>query len=209
MRKETVYIDEGTVYKTNTSHKLHPVIEGQTIINTMISTDGVTSAYYSPTTQSAEDIRKLDLLIPIESIKKDQKGEVWIKRYVSTTQYLEMLGVESSKGVDINKLGLSLCPDVSIWGGIGEIVGTSRVKFLEAYFNVTSSNNMKDIADFYGLLNPLPIDNDLDSDRSDWTIREYPSIGVDLVLGSIVFRDYEPSLLKIYKYSKEEADNNG
>ena len=200
--KEIVYTNQGDIYKTSTDSC--GVVEGKAVLWATTS-DNVNSDYYCDTFNPPNST-EYDILIKVKSKKVDASGQVWIKTYTSTSQYRELLGMPEEGSVDINSLGLSLCPDVDVWGGIGEIEGKTRSEFIELYFNTTSSSNMELISNFYGLDNPLPLDNDLDSNRNEWTLREYNSLDMTLVLGSVVFKDNAPVKLKIYKYEKE---NNG
>jgi hypothetical protein len=194
--KEMVYI-AGKVYKE--SVVVDQQIDGLTIGHQTLSDSGVVSIYTIPALVTAENYSEQDKLIKFNSIKTDLNGVKWHKTYISTTDYRQLLGIDG--GIDINSLGLSLCPVVDIWGGVAQI--TENPSFTELYFNVTSSKNMQDISDFYQLKNPLPVDNDLDSNRSNWTIREYKELGIDLVLGSVVFDNKTPIRLKIYKLEKD------
>lgn len=191
-----VYI-AGKVYKE--SVVVDQQIDGLTIGHQTLSDSGVVSIYTIPALVTAENYSEQDKLIKFNSIKTDLNGVKWHKTYISTTDYRQLLGIDG--GIDINSLGLSLCPVVDIWGGVAQI--TENPSFTELYFNVTSSKNMQDISDFYQLKNPLPVDNDLDSNRSNWTIREYKELGIDLVLGSVVFDNKTPIRLKIYKLEKD------
>lgn len=197
---EITYINNGLTYKAQTNIKDHAKIANKSILNAMSSSTGVDSVYYVDSIQTPEMSSKVDALINIESQKTDADGVVWTKTYKSTSQFRELIGVKG--GLDINSISVDLCPSVEVWGGIGEVTGKAQDEFIELYFNVTSSKNMQDIADFYGLPNPLATDNDLDANRHNWTLREYPN-GVDLVLGSVVFKDKVQILLKIYKYEKD------
>jgi hypothetical protein len=194
--KEMVYI-AGKVYKE--SVVVDQQIDGLTIGHQTLSDIGVVSIYTIPALVTAENYSEQDKLIKFNSIKTDLNGVKWHKTYISTTDYRQLLGIDG--GIDINSLGLSLCPVVDIWGGVAQI--TENPSFTELYFNVTSSKNMQDISAFYQLKNPLPVDNDLDSNRSNWTIREYKELGIDLVLGSVVFDNKTPIRLKIYKLEKD------
>ena len=191
---EKVYKNRGLLYKENLTDIPH--IEGKAVSTATVSSDGTTSIYYKDAIYRGG----LDDLIPVESLKTNEDGSTWIKTYESTSQYRSLLGMDG--GVDIHSLGLSLCPAVDAWGGVGRIKG--RDEFIELYFNVTSNSNMQDIADFYNLENPLPVENDLDNNRANWTIREYPLKDIDLVLGSVVFIDGIPDSLKIYKMEKSK-----
>ncbi len=197
--KEIAY-EEGSVYKESTEIDDKAKIEGYVIGQQTVSSAGVKSLYYVPEIIRARDKVTQDKLIPFLSVKLDSNGRKWHKRYRSTSQYRQLLGMDG--GLDINSLDLLLCPDVDVWGGVGHI--EENPSFTELYFNVLSESNMQDIANFYSLPNPLPVNNDLDSNRPNWTIRAYKELGIDLVLGSVVFDEKTPARLKIYKIEKEE-----
>lgn len=194
MKNEIVYINNGEVYKTSAT--TFDTIPNHSIVMTTTSeVTGTTSVYYTPMLQTEAEVLSSDTLIPHKARKINSDGSVQEKYYLSTSQFREL--IDMTGGVDINSYGVPLAGSVSVWGGVALIEDDDN--FLELYFNVVDNTNMQDIADFYGLPNPLPSDNDLDINRSDWTLREYAN-GVDLVLGSIVFDDTTPTLLKVYKF---------
>jgi hypothetical protein len=162
---------------------------------------GTTSIYYTPMLQTEEEALSNDALIPHKSRKINSDGSVQEKYYLSTSQFRKLIGMTG--GVDINSYGIPLADSVSVWGGVALIEDDDT--FLELYFNVVDNANMQDIADFYSLPNPLPTVNDLDENRGAWTLREY-SNGIDLVLGSVAFKNSVPTLLKIYKFEKQEVE---
>jgi|SaaInlV_200m_DNA_2_1039689.scaffolds.fasta_scaffold17304_2 hypothetical protein len=194
--KEISYI-EGAIYKE--SKEVDTVMEGFTVGQKTVSNAGVSSLYYAPSLIKAGDEIEQDKLIPLISVKTDSEGKELHKKYQSTSDYRELLGMDG--GVDINSFGVSLCPSVDIWGGVGQI--EEEPNGIELYFNVLSEANIQDISNYYNLPNPLPVDNDLDSNRPNWTIREYKELGIDLVLGSVVFDNKTPIRLKIYKLEKD------
>jgi hypothetical protein len=200
--KEIVYVDNGKIYKES-SENIGTVI-GKNVKYTTRSADGTESNYYTDPVLKREDLGKYDTLIPLHSEKKHANGMLWTKTYKSTKEYRDLLNIDTIGSVDITSFGVPLCPDVDIWGGAGFKEGDDN--FIELYFNVTSSANMQDISSFYQLENPLSANNDLDSNRENWTIRSYEHLGVDLVLGSIVFEGETPMRLKIYKIEKEVVD---
>lgn len=200
--KEISYINSGTVYKISTDDL--GSVEGKSVIFTTKAEDGTNSNYFTDLITNKDNINDYDPLIIVKSEKIDDTGTVRIKTYKSTKEYRDLLNMDATGSVDINSFGLPLCPDVDIWGGVGLIEGDDN--FIELYFNVTSSANMQDISSFYQLENPLPTDNDLDGNRENWAMRSYEHLGVDLVLGSVVFEGEAPIRLKIYKIEKEVVD---
>ena len=202
---ETVYINNGEIYKTTIKPAMDAIPEGKSVECSTRSSDGVESLYVIESKQTKEYIATLDTYIHVTSLKDDGNGSTWVKKYRSSTQFLDLLGTKKpSAGVDINSLGFSLCPSIDTWGGIGEIEGTPLNEFVEVYFNVTSNALMSEVAGFYSLPNPLWEGNDLDTNRSEWNIMEIQSNSMEVVLGSIVFKNNTPTLLKIYKFDNAE-----
>jgi hypothetical protein len=201
---ETVYINRGYIYKASADSV--GTIEGKNVKSTTLSREGVESNYYAEPVVMAADMASIDRLIPVKSRKIDSEGNMWEKTYKSSKNYLRLLELDPTTGVDIGSFGVDLCPDVDIWANSGIIDSVPTTEFLELYFNVSSEENMQIVSEFYGLENPLPMDNDLNTNRENWTVRSYPDFSVDLVLGSVVFKNSIPTLLKIYKFETQEVE---
>jgi hypothetical protein len=203
--KETTYINHGVVYKTSVDS--FGKVKDKTVVFTTKAIDGTDSNYFVSPITNKDNINEYDSLIHVKAEKKDSQGIIWTKTYKSTKEYRSLLNMDTEQGFDMSTSDLPLCPDVDIWGGIGLIKGDDS--FIELYFNVTSSENMQDVSDYYGLENPLPLDNDLNSNRRSWIVRDFGEF--DLVLASVVFKDKVQQLIKIYKYDMPELVevNNG
>lgn len=197
--KETAFINQGKVYKTSTKNGK---VDNKSVFWSTVSNDfAVKSDYYTDYFIPAGST-KYDPVIELHSRKTEPDGNISIKKYTSSLQARELLGISIDRSVDIEELEFPLCPDINIWGGIAEYEGKPKTEFIELYFNAESYSQMQSIAEFYGLQNPLPEGDDFDINISDWVIRDYTNIGFEFVLGSIVFRNNTPSMLKIYKYDR-------
>ena len=187
--KELTYINGGQLYKESTKRRIVP---GKICISSANSNKGIESDYYHDIHPS----NKYDRIFHFKSIKRDSTGE-WVKTYESTKQLRELLGV--SGGVELPDLTLS--SDVSLWLAVGSIEGNSN--FVELYFNVESNEQLSAVASFYNLDNPIDLNNDLDTNRSEWEFRTFTSklLAPPLVAvaGAIAFEDGVAKLLKIYK----------
>lgn len=130
---------------------------------------------------------------------KRSNGNVRVKRWQSTKQLNELMGM--SGGVDISQFNTT--SHASLWIAVGRYEGDDSEH--ELYFHIGNPWKLKDIAEHYGLPDPLTTDQkrDIEKNPMAWRERILKLDGVTstpIVVGSVAFNDGQPVRLKAYQF---------
>jgi len=120
------------------------------------------------------------------------------KRYFFTTEFKSHFS--GAEGVSLD--GFDLCPDVTLWICLAAISKNERGNY-DLYFAMDSAEQIKLVADYYGL--PVPAQDSLLSD-----IESAPdkysfanASGRHILPACVKFIDGKPAVFKLYTYPKQ------
>lgn len=121
------------------------------------------------------------------------------KRYIFTPEFKEFFGDTGVPGVTL--AGRDLCPAVTLWISLGATDPAEAQNF-DIFFAADSTQQLRDVATYYGL--PYPITDEVGTvlDQSPQHISFWNAGGKPIVPGGIKFIDGKPSILKLYTYPK-------
>ncbi len=121
------------------------------------------------------------------------------KQYFVTKDFKRHFKNVTEFNVDLE--GYDLCPEVHLWCGVGANSQENK-QDCDLFFQVDSSEQLANVAGYYGL--PYPVD-----DAVSWAIDFAPDTinwknasGVPIVLGAVKFIAGVAAVLKLYTYPK-------
>lgn len=136
---------------------------------------------------------------------KRSGGNVRVKRWYSTKQLNELMGMSGGFNID----GFNITSHAALWLAIGCYENDSSEH--ELYFHIGNPWKLNDIAQHYGLPDPLTDDQKrgIEQDPMAWRERILKLDGVTptpIVVGSVAFEDRQPVRLKAYQFHHPKSN---
>ena len=181
----TAYWNGGQIYK----HEHRPHQGSAFAVGVVGNSD---NQYFASNTLDPENLYNW------AGVKRSGKS-VRVKRWQSTRQLNELLGM--SGGIDIHEFNTT--SHVHLWIAVGRYEGNDTEH--ELYFHINNPWKLKDIAQHYGLPDPLTDEQrrDIEQNPMGWRERILKLDAVTptpIVVGSVAFEHGKPVRLKVYQF---------
>lgn len=180
----TVYWRNGQIYK----HEYRPITGSAFSVGI---TENSQNQYFINNTLNTENIYNW------VGVKRSGKS-VRVKRWYSIRQLNELMGM--SGGIDIQEFNTT--SHVRLWLAVGLYEGEEADH--ELYFHIGNPWKLRDIAEHYGLPDPLTDDQkrDIEQNPMGWRERILKICGTPtpIVVGSVAFEHSKPVRLKVYQF---------